>query len=70
MDKSKDVIDVHFLLQSSITNWGKLLIATGGSLKPAKFFFHLDDPTRIHALHKYVEQAKDKTSVETVRAKQ
>ena len=30
----------------------------------------IDDPTRIHALRKYVGQAKDKTSVETVRAKQ
>ena len=28
MDKSKDVIDAHFYLQSSITNWSKLLIAT------------------------------------------
>ena len=41
MDKSKDVTDAHFYLQSSITNWGKLLIATGGSLKPSKCFFHL-----------------------------
>ena len=29
-----------------------------------------DDPTRIHTLRKYVGQAEDKTSVETVRAKQ
>ena len=41
MNKTEDVTDAHFHLQSSITNWGKLLIATGGSLKPAKFFFHL-----------------------------
>ena len=26
MDKTKDVIDVHFHLQESITNWGKLLL--------------------------------------------
>ena len=41
MDKSKDVIDAHFHLQSSINNWGKLLIAMGGSPKPAKCFFNL-----------------------------
>ena len=29
-----------------------------------------DDPTRIHTLRNYIEQAKDKTSVEFVRAKQ
>ena len=29
-----------------------------------------DDPARIHALCKYVGQAKDRTSVETVRVKQ
>jgi hypothetical protein len=28
-------------LQESVYNWGKLLIATGGSLKPSKCFFHL-----------------------------
>jgi hypothetical protein len=33
-------------------------------------FIIFDDPTRIHTLRKYVGQAKDKTSVETVRAKQ
>ena len=41
MDKTEDVTDAHFHLQSSINNWGKLLIATGVSLKPAKCFFHL-----------------------------
>jgi hypothetical protein len=30
----------------------------------------IDDPTRIHTLRKYLGQAEDKTSVETVRAKQ
>jgi hypothetical protein len=29
-----------------------------------------DDPTRINTLRKYVGQAEDKTSVQTVRAKQ
>ena len=28
-------------MQRSITNWGNLLIATGGSLKPGKCFYHL-----------------------------
>jgi hypothetical protein len=28
-------------LQESITNWGWLLIATGGTLKPAKCFYHI-----------------------------
>jgi len=41
MDKTEDVADAHFHLQSSINNWGKLLIATGGSLKPEKCFFYL-----------------------------
>ena len=41
MDKTEDLTDAHFHLQSSINNWGKLLIATGGSLKPEKCFFHL-----------------------------
>ncbi len=36
MDKTEDVTDAHFHLQSSINNWVKLLIATGGFLKPAK----------------------------------
>jgi hypothetical protein len=37
------VWEVHRSLQQSIDNWGKLLIATGGSLKPEKCFFHLLD---------------------------
>jgi hypothetical protein len=41
MDKTEEVIDAQFHLQESITNCGKLLIATGGSLKPAKCFFQL-----------------------------
>jgi hypothetical protein len=28
-------------LQDSIINWGQLLIATGGALKPAKCFYHI-----------------------------
>jgi hypothetical protein len=40
-DKTEDAADALFHLQSSINNWGKLLIATGGSLKPEKCFFYL-----------------------------
>ena len=32
--------------------------------------FPIDDPTRIHTLRKYVGQAKDQSSVESVIAKQ
>jgi hypothetical protein len=40
-DESKQ--EVHMALQRSIENWGKLLIATGGTLKLDKWFFHLLD---------------------------
>ena len=35
------VTDAHSALQSSITSWGNLLIATGGALKPQKCFYYL-----------------------------
>jgi hypothetical protein len=38
-DQGKD--EAFFHLQEAITNWGKLLLATGGALKPIKCFFHL-----------------------------
>ena len=38
-DEGKD--EAFFNLQEAITNWGKLLLATGGALKPVKCFFHL-----------------------------
>ncbi len=34
-------MDAHAALQQNIHNWGKLLIATGRALKPAKCFYHL-----------------------------
>jgi hypothetical protein len=40
-ERDELVWEVHRSLQQSINNWGKLLIATGGSLKPNKCFFHL-----------------------------
>jgi hypothetical protein len=41
MTKVETVTEVHDTLQRSIHNWGKILIATGGALKPAKCFYHL-----------------------------
>jgi hypothetical protein len=41
MNKSESVKEAHGALQESITNWGRLLIATGGVLKPAKCFYHI-----------------------------
>jgi hypothetical protein len=41
MNKSETVTEAHGALQESITNWGRLLIATGGTLKPAKCFYHV-----------------------------
>jgi len=41
MTKDEDKLETLQCLQESVFNWGKLLIATGGSLKPSKCFFHL-----------------------------
>jgi hypothetical protein len=43
MDGDETVFKAHAALQRAIKNWGKLLIATGGTLKPKKCFFHLID---------------------------
>ena len=43
MDTVELIDEVHIAIQSAIVNWGKLLIATGGSLKPEKCFYHLID---------------------------
>jgi hypothetical protein len=40
-NKVETVAEVHDALQRSIHNWGKILIATTGALKPAKCFYHL-----------------------------
>ncbi len=39
MDDNKNIFETHATLQTAIKNWGKLLIATGGTLKPEKCFF-------------------------------
>jgi hypothetical protein len=41
MNKLESVEEAHGALQESIKNWGRLLIATGGALKPAKYFCHI-----------------------------
>ncbi len=41
MDKWQDAVDTFFGIQEAIINWGQLLLASGGALKPAKCFFHL-----------------------------
>jgi hypothetical protein len=41
MRKIEMAVEAHAALQRSIHNWRRLLIATGGALKPAKCFYHL-----------------------------
>ncbi len=43
MDRDETIFETHAALQHAIENWGKLLIATGGTLKLTKCFFHLID---------------------------
>ncbi len=43
MDAEELIDEVHTAIQSAIANWGRLLIATGRSLKPEKCFYHLVD---------------------------
>jgi len=41
MDRYEDEAEVVYNLQESITNWGKLLIASGRALKPIKCFYYI-----------------------------
>jgi hypothetical protein len=41
MNKVETIKEAHTALQESIHNWGCILIATGGALKPEKCFYHL-----------------------------
>jgi hypothetical protein len=41
MNKVETAAEAYKELQKSISNWGKVLLATGGALKPAKCFYHL-----------------------------
>ncbi len=43
MDADKSIVEVYAAIQRAIENWGRLLIATGGTLKPDKCFYHLID---------------------------
>jgi hypothetical protein len=43
MDGNETIFETHATLQCKIKNWDKLLIVTGGTLKPEKCFFHLID---------------------------
>ncbi len=40
-NKTESTADAHLALQESIINWGNLLLATGGALKPVKCFYHI-----------------------------
>ncbi len=42
MDAVESIYEAHIAIQSAIANWGKLLIATGGSLKPGKVLLSFD----------------------------
>ena len=41
MDRQEHPSEAHACMQDSIESWGQLLIATGGSYKPSKCFYHL-----------------------------
>jgi hypothetical protein len=41
MQTIKTTLEAHAKLQESVINWGKLLIAMGGALKPAKCLYYL-----------------------------
>ena len=41
MNQDQSVHEAHDAMQESIVNWGRLLIATGGSLKPIKCFYRM-----------------------------
>jgi hypothetical protein len=67
MEQDESVWEVHWSLQQSINNWGKLLIATGGSLKPNKCFYHLlDFAWSAKEGWQYIAQHEDGRAVITV----
>ena len=41
MSKDETLEETHSALQASINSWSQILIATGGSLRPDKCFYHL-----------------------------
>jgi hypothetical protein len=43
MDADETIVAVHTAIQRAIENWGRLLIATDGTLEPEKCVYHLID---------------------------
>ena len=41
MQWEEEVHEMQVAMQESIVNWGRLLVATGGVLKPEKCFYHM-----------------------------
>ena len=41
LEQEESVFEANEAMQESILNWGQLLIASGGALKPIKCFYHL-----------------------------
>jgi hypothetical protein len=41
LNKTESISKFHKALQDSILSWGRLILATGGALKPAKLFYHM-----------------------------
>jgi hypothetical protein len=41
MQVMESIVEVHARLQESVINWGPLLIATGGALKPSKCLYYI-----------------------------
>ncbi len=67
MNTNESVQEVHAALQHPIENWGRLLIATGGSLKPKKCFFHLINfAWTVKGGWQYITHHKDKFAVVSV----
>jgi hypothetical protein len=67
MNTDKLVHEFHVALQHAIKNWGRLLIATRGCLKPEKCFFHLLDFVWMAKRGwQYIPQHDDKSTVVAV----
>ena len=41
MEKNETALEAHAKLQESIESWSTLLKASGGALKPVKYFYYL-----------------------------
>jgi hypothetical protein len=41
MQREEEVDEAQAAMQESSVNWGRLLVATRGALKPAKCFYHM-----------------------------